>query len=70
MRQTVEQSYEEKVKMYMKSTKKELVQMLLENQRILSKQLPMQVVFNKPLIGDITTMSEEDKYWNSYLIED
>lgn len=35
MYQVQEMTYDEKVKMYSKSSKKELIQMLLENQRLL-----------------------------------
>lgn len=34
MVQTVEMTYEEKVKMYMKCTKRELIEMLLQNQAL------------------------------------
>ncbi len=47
MLQIIEQTYEEKVKMYMKCTKKELIQMLLENQRILNLLHPVQVVLDE-----------------------
>ena len=39
--QVVEQTYEEKMKMYMKCTKKQLCEMLIECNRILELYLPI-----------------------------
>ena len=44
--QIVEQTHEEKVKMYMKCTKKELISMLLQNQMLLEN-------FTLPLVSPI-----------------
>ena len=40
MMQVIEQTREEKIKMYMKCTKAKLIDMLLENQRLLSNPMP------------------------------
>lgn len=42
--QIVEQTYEEKLAMYMKCTKKELAQMLIQCNEIIHKNLPQTVV--------------------------
>ena len=44
--QTVEMTHEEKVKMYMKLSKKEIIAMLLENQRIVESYRPEPRTYN------------------------
>jgi hypothetical protein len=48
MYQIVETTHEEKVKMYKKLSKKELIEMLIECNRIISS-LPKRVEFQEPL---------------------
>ena len=45
--QIVEQTHEEKVKMYMKLDKVEIIAMLLENQRLIAQAFPI-VVYPTP----------------------
>lgn len=48
MNHVVELTYEQKVKMYKKCTKKQLVEMLLENQRLLEFALNKPININYP----------------------
>ena len=76
MMQVIEQTHEEKMKMYMKCTKKKLSEMLIECNRILDGQMQVKNISSNSLVsGSVsssTTTMKEGYYsdnFNTYYID-
>ena len=78
MLRIVEQTHGEQVKMYMKCSKKELIEMLIENGRILNLQRPRAEILNPdlklqwPVFGNsgnpITYSNKNNMDWNPTIV--
>lgn len=62
MIQIVEQTHEEKVKMYMKSSKKELIEMLISANLTLSLLNSCSVTAIHPVFNNYTTKEEKNQF--------
>lgn len=76
MMQVIEQTHEQKMKMYMKCTKQKLAEMLIECNRILDAQLQVKNISSNSLIsGSVsssTTTMKEGYYsdnFNTYYLD-